>query len=306
MKCLRKNWIIASCIFIVLLCLYLISNRISTFSYPRGSASTLLMLGIVLGTKLVFSKINKKFGDKYTRRLDRIFIHIAVPVIIFTSFGFFQEMQFKNAKKEISSIMENHIRGQAMEKKNYDQMAYGELAPSLQMMNDRSLVQAEKEKEYLNELDDIFEMISSENLCDKQSRDKNKKKLDVLLQGVEKYKEWMHSEMTLREEKIKKLGYADKTLQLFRKSSKISLSIMDESMDTCGDLIISIKKIIEFIETYQKNMTLVNGNIEWNNEIARENFAHAFESITNNIDKLTAIDEKITDYQQQVLKKINN
>ena len=304
MNFLKKNWIIASCIIILLLCFCLIRNGISTFSYPKG-AGTIMMLGIVFGSNLVFSKINKRFGDKYTRRLDRIFIHIAVPVIIFTSFGFFQKQQIKNAQKEMYSIMENRIQGQMMKKKNYDQMAYGELTPFLQLMNDIDHARAEKEEEYLCGADGIYDMINPENLSDKQSRDSNKIKLDNLLQGVEKYSAWIHSEMPLIEKKIKNLGYGDKVLQEFRKSSKISLSMNDELMDAYNDLIISIKKIIEFIEEHQNKMTLVNGNIEWNNEMTREKFAHAFESTINNIDKIAAIDEEQTEYQQQILKKIN-
>ena len=201
MNLLKKNWIIASCILIILACFCLIRSGISSFSYPNGSASTLLMLGIVFGTNLIFSKINKRFGDKYTRRLDRIFVHIAVPVLIFTVFGSFQNIQINNAKNEMQSIIENRIQGQEIEGRKYDPVAYGKLAPILQMVNDRSLVQAEKEKEFLSGLEDISDMISSEKLCDKQSREENKNKLNTLLQGIEKYKAWMRSEMALRDGK---------------------------------------------------------------------------------------------------------
>ncbi len=305
MNFLKKNWIIALCILIVLLCFCLIRNGISSFSYPKGGASTILMLGIVCGTNLIFSKINKRFGDKYTRRLDRIFVHIAVPMVIFTSFGLFQKTQIKNAKEEMQSIIENRIQGQTAERKNYDQMAYGELAPILQMVNDRGLIQAEKEKEYLNGLYDISEMISSENLCDKQSRDENKKKLDTLLQGVEKYKAWMHSEIALREEKLKKLECQDNILHAFRKSSQTSLSLNDELMDSYSKLILSINEMIRFVEKHQKNLRLTNETIEWDKEGLEEDFVVVFNAMLDNANAVDAVAEKQITYQQQMFEKTN-
>jgi hypothetical protein len=304
MNFLKKNWIIVSCVLIVSLCFCLIYNGASSFSYPKGGFSTILMLGIVFGTNFVFSKIKKRFGDKYTRRLDRIFVHIAVPVLIFTSFGFFQKAQINNAKKEMQSILENRIQGEAEEKKkNYDQVTYGELAPILQMVNDRSLVQAEKEKEYLNGLDEISEMINSENLCDKQSRHENKNKLDILLQGIEKYKAWMHSEIALREELFKKLGYTDNVLKTFRKSSQTSLSLNNEWMDSYSNLILSIDKIIRFVEKHQKNLKLVNETIEWDKDGLEEDFAALFNSMLDDANAVDAVVEKQIAYQQQMLEK---
>ena len=304
MNFLKKNWIILSCVLIVSLCLCLIHNGASSFSYPKGGMSTILMLGIVFGTNFVISKIKKRFGDKYTRRLDRIFVHIAIPVLIFTSLGFFQKAQINNAKKEMQSILENRIQGQPAEaKKNYDQMAYGELAPILQMMNERSLVQEEKEQEYLNGLDDIFQMITAENLCDRQLRDENKNKLAVLLQGIEKYKAWMHSEIALREEKLKKLEYKDSILPAFRKSSQITLPLNDELMDSYSELLLSINEIIRFAEKHQKNLKLVNENIEWDKEALEEGFATALDTMLDNANAVDAVAEKQTAYQQQMLEK---
>lgn len=306
MNFLKKNWIIASCVLIVLLCFFLIYNGVSSFNYPKGGASTILMLGIVFGTNFVFSKINKRFGDKYTRRLDRIFVHIAVPVLIFTSFGLFQKTQINNAKNEMQSILENRIQGQTVKRKNYDQIAYGELAPLLQIMNDVDHSREKKEEEYLGEVDKIYDMISPENLSDKQSRDKNKKQLETLLEGVEKYRAWLHSEMPLLEEKIKTLNYGDAVLKGFRKSSKASLSMNDELMDAYGDLIISVERIIEFAEKHKKTMSLVDGNIEWNNEAVREKFAPVIKSMIDSVGKIDEIVEKQTEYQQELLEKVNN
>jgi len=261
------------------------------------------MLGIVFGTNLIFSKINKKFGDKYTRRLDRIFVHIAVPVLIFTAFGSFQKIQINNAKNEMQSIIENRIQGQEIEGRKYDPVAYGELAPILQMVNDRSLVQAEKEKEFLSGLEDISDMISSENLCDKQSREENKNKLNTLLQGIEKYKAWMHSEMALREEILKKLEYKDQILPAFRKSSQITLSLNDELMDSYCNLTLSINEIIKFVEKHQKNLKLINESIEWDNEELEEDFTTVFNAMLDTANAVDAVEEKQIAYQQQMLEK---
>lgn len=261
------------------------------------------MLGIVFGTNLIFSKINKRFGDKYTRRLDRIFVHIAVPVLIFTAFGSFQKIQINNAKNEMQSIIENRIQGQEIEGRKYDPVAYGELTPILQMVNDRSLVQAEKEKEFLSGLEDISDMISAENLCNKQSREENKNKLNALLQGIEKYKAWMRSEMTLREEMLKKLEYKDQILPAFRKSSQITLSLNNELMDSYYNLTLSINEIIKFVEKHQKNLKLINENIEWDNEELEEDFATVFNAMLDTANAVDAVEEKQTAYQQQMLEK---
>lgn len=306
MNFLKKNWIIVSCILATLACFCLIRSGVSSFSYPKGGASTILLLGIVFGTNFVFSKINKRFGDKYSRRLDRIFVHIAVPVLIFTSFGFFQKAQINNAKKEIQNIVENRIQGQSAERKNYDQVAYGELAPLLQIMNDLDHLREKKEEEYLGGIDRIYDMINAENLSEKQLRDVNKEQLNTLLEGVEKYRTWFHSEMPLLEEKIKKLDYADAALKGFRKSSKINLLMNDELMDAYADLIISAKEIIEFVEKHQNAMSLVDGTIEWNNETVREKFAPVLASLIDSMGKIDEVVEKQTEYQQETLKKIND
>lgn len=303
MNFLKKNWIIASSILIILTCICLIRSGVSSFSYPEGSASTILTLGIVFGTNLIFSKINKRFGDKYTRRLDRIFVHIAVPVLIFTSFGLFQKTQMNNAKKEMQNIIENRIQGQEIEGRKYDPVAYGKLAPILQMVNDRSLIQAEKEKEFLSGLEDISDMISSENLCNKQLREENKNKLNTLLQGIEKYKAWVRSEMALREEILKKLEYKDQILPAFRKSSQITLSLNDELMDSYCDLTLSINEIIKFIEKHQKNLKLINENIEWDNEELEIDFATVFNAMIDAANAVDAAEEKQIAYQQQMLEK---
>lgn len=303
MNFLKKNWIIASSILIILTCICLTRSGVSSFSYPEGSASTILMLGIVLGTNLIFSKINKRFGDKYTRRLDRIFVHIAVPVLIFTSFGLFQKKQVNNAKKEMQNIIENRFQGQEIEGRKYDPVAYGKLAPIFQMLNDRSLIQAEKEKEFLSGLEDISDMISSENLCNEESREENKNKLNTLLQGIEKYKAWTRSEIALREEILKKLEYRDQILPAFRKSSQITLSLNDELMDSYGDLTLSINEIIKFIEKHQKNLKLINENIEWDSEELEIDFATVFNSMIDAANAVDAAEEKQIAYQQQMLEK---
>ena len=80
----------------------------------------------------------------------------------------------------------------------------------------------------------------------------------------------------------------------------------DELMDTYGDLIISVGRIIEFAEKHQKTMSLVDGNIEWNNEAAREKFAAVFKSMIDSVGKIDEIVEKQTKYQQDLLEKVNN
>lgn len=309
MNFLKKNLIIVSCILIVLSCFCLIRNGIASFSYPKGGVSTILILGIVIGTNLIFSKINKRFGDRYTRRLDRIFVHIAVPAVIFTSFGLFQKMQIKNAEEEMQSIIENRILGKTEERKNYDQMTYGELTPILQMRNDRDLIQAEKEKEYLNGLNNILEMIRPENLCDKPSRHENKKKLDTLLQGVKKYKAWMHSEIALREEKLKKfkkLECQDNVLHLFRSFSQTSLSLNDELMDSYSELILSTNEMIRFVEKHQKNLRLINEKMEWDKEGLNEDFIVACYAILDNVNLVAAVAKKQSTYEKQMLEEIKS
>ena len=279
-------------------------SGISSFSYPKnGSVSTLLMLGFVFGSTLIFFIISKRFGDKYTRRLDRIFVYITFPVLILTAFGSFQVIQINNAKNEMQSLIENRIEGKEIEGRNYDSVAYGELAPILQMVNDRSLVQAEKEKEFLSGLEDIFDMISSENLCDKQSREENKNKLNTLLQGIEKYKAWMRSEMVLREEILKKLGYKDQVLPAFRKSSQITLSLDEELMDSYCNLALSINEIIKFVEKHQKNLKLINETIEWDNEELEKDFATVLNAMLDTADTVDAAEENQIAYQQQMLEK---
>jgi hypothetical protein len=306
MNFLKKNWMIASCTLIIVLCFCLIYQKISIFSYPKGIASFFLMLGIVFGNNWILFKINKKFGEKYNRRLDRFFVRIAVLVVIFTSIGLFQKMHIKNAKEEMQSIIQNRIYGQMVEKRNYNLVVYGELASLLRMMNDTDYVRAEKEEEYLYGVDKIYDMINPANLSDKQLIDDNKRILDTLFQRTEKYKAWLHSEMPLIEEKIKKLEYRDSLLQGLVKPLIFSLSMNDELVDAYNNLIISIKKIIEFVEIHQKTMSLVDGNIEWGNQTIREKFAQLFKSMIDNNFKINAIDEKQTEYQQQLLEKINN
>jgi hypothetical protein len=268
-----------------------------------GGMGKFLMLGCIFGTNFVFFIIKKRLGDKYTRRLDRIFVHIAVPVFIFTLFGFFQKAQINNVKKEFISILDNRIHNEtAVEKKNYNQVTYGELAPILQMVNDRSLVQAEKEKEYLNGLEDISQMIKSENLCDKRSRDENKDKLDILLQGIEKYKAWMHSEFALREELLKKLGRTE-ILKTFRETSQTTLPLNDELMDSYRNLVLSTYMIISFADIHQKNLKLVNKTIKWDKDGLEEDFAALIDFLIDDTYALDSVVEKQIAYEQQMLEK---
>lgn len=64
--------------------------------------------------------------------------------------------------------------------------------PFLEMINHHADLQKEKEKEYLTGLDEIHDMISPENLYIELLRNQNRKKLNNLLVGVEKYRLWAH------------------------------------------------------------------------------------------------------------------
>lgn len=200
-------------------------------------------------------------------------------------------------------ILENRFDGQAVERKTYDQITYGEQAPILQIMNDVQHAQEKKEEECLGGLYKIYDMLKSENLADKQLRDDNKKQLDTLLQGLEKYRTWLHSEMPLIEEKLKKINCSDNVLMRFRESSNAELSINDQVIDAFNDLINSIKEIIEFVEKHTNAMNFVDGTIEWNTKTIKENFAQLVKSMIIYNGKIDELVEKQRQHQKKIMEK---
>jgi hypothetical protein len=305
MKFLKENWIISACSLTILFCYFLHVRGFSTFSSLEGPFSTVLMLSVVFGPKLILSLINDKFGLKYTRRIDRIFLYIAFPVVVFTLLGFFQKQQFNNSINVLKNVAETRVQGLAPERKNYDEMKYGKLTPLLKMINEHEVLENEKADEYLNGMDQIYDMIDPINLLNEKLRNENKEKLNELFQGIEKYKTWMHSDVMLRHEKIKKLNYGKKFEDAFLNSAKIGLELTDKLMKTMHNVLKSIKEIIEYTDGNMEKMKLVDENIVWRDEKARLKFVQIYNTFIEDVNDLQNVTIQFDEHNKKLSEKMN-